>query len=109
VCVCVVLPGVSSKDSAYWSAACSAAGSAMYCRTWPPGGGSGTVYDAAAPWSMSFPGSAPMASGSGPHCAAERSGTRAFRAHPTRLFNVLLSLYFSKSLTKQEIAIIHSH
>jgi len=72
-----VLLGVGGKESSYWSAACSAAGTAMYGRTWPPAGGSGSVYDAAAPWSMSFPGSAPT--GSAPHCGAERQGSLLIR------------------------------
>ena len=78
-----MVPGVGGKDSVYWTAACSAAGSAMYGRSWPPGGGSGTVYDAAAPWSMSFPGSA--STGSGSHCGAERPGIilRQLTAHAT--------------------------
>jgi len=72
-CMRSVMSGVTGKDS-YWSAACSAAGSAVYGRSWPPAGGSATVYDAAAPWSMSFPGSAPAMSGSASHCGTERPG-----------------------------------
>jgi len=67
--------GAGGKDSSYWSAACSAAGSAMYGRSWPPGAGSGTVYDAACPWSMSFPGGASSVSASAPHCGSERPGS----------------------------------
>jgi len=92
-CTCErLLLGVSGKDSVYWSAACSAAGSAMYGRAWPPAGGSGTVYDTAAPWSMSFPGGTPTVSGSGTHCSAERPGTVWYKS--SQLVRLSSSMYY---------------
>ena len=89
-CGSTVLLGVSGKESSYWSAACSAAGTAMYGRTWPPAGGSGGVYDAAAPWSMSFPGGA--STGTAAHCGAERQGIYigSLAAYTIGLFHELL-------------------